>query len=343
MPILSEMHKRALKIICAVIFIPVLPVQGVVEINFPSLSSTHLSGAREYATIYESYAKAFGKYYAPALGFSSHLTAPTGKDQLSAFPSLLLGTGLGTSFANVKAIKAESNEAVTSSAVPSVLPSLGLSFNLGVGITKKWAAYLSLFPSVEFAMPASISGTNASFTYSNVKARTTYLLVESSFLKPGVSLGGYMNWTRGRFKLRYDNISSVNYTYDFNGTPASSNLTYDLESDFSWSIFGTGAEIRAWYDLMFFSPYIGYGLGLQTGRFDSIVNLNGNLDVTITPTTESSTGFIRITDSARAPGVLQRFLFGFEFSFFLIKFGAEAQFETTTGIAGVSAGFSLVF
>lgn len=313
-------------------------------INFPALGTEFLTGATQYAEIYSQYASAFGKYYAPAVGFSAHLTAPFGKDYLGDFPSISLGTGLGTAFANVNGVKAETNSAVTGSTIPSVLPSLGLTFNAGIGITEKWDAHISIFPSVEFAMPSDLDGLNASFRYSNVKARTSYSLLKSSLLRPGVSIGGYFTWTQGRFNATYDNVSSENFQYDYNGTTANATLNYNLKSTMNWNIIGLGTEVRAWYDLMFLHPYIGYGLGLQTGSLTTDVEVTGDIEVVIPSVgTQTDTGLITINEKSRAPGIMQRFMIGFELSLFLLRIGAEMQFETNTGMAGVAVGVNFVF
>lgn len=337
---------QKIKILSIVLFFVFSHAYAQVNINFPNLGANFKSGASEYAEAYSKYADVFGKYYAPAIGFSSHMSSPSGKDSLGMFPSFSFGFGLGTSFASVIGIKASIDTEVLKKTTPSILPSLGMSLNLGVGITRSWSASVSIFPAVEVGMPLSVNDLKASLKYGNIKARTTYTLVDGPLFFPGVTIAGYINWTQGNVKLKYDNISSTNYKYDYNGASADASLTYNLASKIGWNFFGAGVELRAWYNLMFFYPYIGYGLGLQSGRLTSDITVSGDITVTLPApisSTQTDTGTISTSASNKPPGVLQRIIVGFEINLIVFRLGVEAQVDTVTRMAGVGLGTRFVF
>lgn len=322
---------------------------GEIIYNFPNLTSNFMSGAKEYANTYSSYARAFSTHYGNAVAFTNHLSYPVGYDAMGGFPAIYTGVGLGTAFSNTRAMKAATNEQLTSGVIPKMLPTLGLSLNLGLGLTKKWDVRLGFLPVVNFALPTDIDGLKVRFKYGNARAKVTYNWLESSLFMPGISFAGYLAYTEGSLNISKENIGSLNYNYTFfdglQNRNAVASFDYNLETAAKWRYLSAGGEARLWYDLLFFVPYIGWGLGLQGGRFTTSIGIAGDIQVTIPDfaTTENDTGGIKIKESARAQSVLSRFLLGFEINLFIAKVAAEAQFDTNNRLAGIAVGSALSF
>lgn len=329
-------------------------------VSFPTFEGSanadeFLSSAREFERIYSSYAAAFSKYYGDATAMTSHLTYPYGEADMGGFPSMYAGLGLGTAFANTEKIKAESDPDVTSSAIPEILPTVGTSINVAAGITDKLDARLAFFPKVGISIPEDLSSDySGDFKYANVKGELTYHVIKSGFLMPGVSLSGYFNYTEGNVTITANNLSANSYTYTYDygaGTAdATADYTYDLVTTASWRYYGLGAEAKIWYDLMFFYPYLGYGVGLQGGRFDTDINIEGTIQSTVNlpasqggPVSETSNGFIRISERAYPSVMLHRFMLGFEMKLVFVTLGAETQFNITSKMAGLSIGAAMQF
>lgn len=322
------------------ILLMVMPLSGTAyaTVNFPGLSGAHLEGANDFDRLYTQYAKSFSKYYGQAILFSSHLTYPIAKDNLGKFPSFYAGVGLGTAFSNTQAMKSETDPSISSKVVPTILPSAGLSLNLGIGLTSKWDLRISFFPNVPFSLPATTGGYGVSFSSGNGRVRLAYHLLEGGLLQPGVTLAGYAFHNQGGISVSSENISS---SYSESGVDTT--LTYNVSTSASWKYTGVGGEVRVWYDLLLFHPFVGYSVGMQTGLFNTSIKADGNMAVTITPTTQNSAGNITIDENAIPSFFSHRVMLGAEFELFLVKVGVETQIDIANRLLGLSLGAAFSF
>lgn len=317
------------------------------EIDFPNLTTDYLNGAEEYLDIYGSFADSFSRHYGRAMAFTNHLTYPVGKDKMGRFPSVYAGIGLGTTFANTTAIKNESDPTVTEDALPSILPTFGLSFNAGVGLTKKWDIRMSVVPLIDVNLPEfSGSDIDTSFSYGLLKTKATYHAVPGGIFRPGFSVSPYLTYSTGSLKIRKENLASTSHPFDDGTASGTTTFDYNVEANAGWNYYGAGGELKLWYDLFFLSPYIGYGLGLQGGSFTTDITVEGDITVNLTsPTTgtETDTGTASISKKQSPDLIVQRFIVGLEFSLFLARAGFEVQAETVSKLAGVSFGVGIQF
>ncbi len=318
------------------------------SINFPGITdSDNLAAAEEYASIYSSYARALAKHYGPAVAMTAHLAYPYGEDNLGSFPGLYIGTGLGASFANTDAIKNDSDPGVTSGAVPSLLPGIGLTLNTGFALSDKWDLRFSFIPIVKFNLESAgvTSGYSGAVNIGNAKLKAGYHLFEGrQTFKGGLTLSGYTTWTKGSINIASD-TQTISSRTSVSGASVVNSFNYTVTSNSSWHYFGMGGEIRAWYNLWVFFPYIGYGVGFHTGRFNSTITVAGDIDVTVNATAlnETSTASIIIDEGASIPFALQRLFFGFEFKIVMIRIGAEVHFNLGDGLSAASIGAGMQF
>ena len=140
MPIMYQGLIRGFALIVALA--AVLPAHATV--NFSGLTGVELEQAQALDAKYSQFAQSFSRYYGDAMAFSSHLSAPIARDNLGKFPSLYVGIGMGASFGKVNAMKSEVDSSIQSS-VPSYLAAPNISFNFGMGITRKWDLRFSFF------------------------------------------------------------------------------------------------------------------------------------------------------------------------------------------------------
>lgn len=331
-------------------FVLVQKLFAEIEYNFPALATPFLSGVQEYAKTYESYSRVLCLHYGRAVAFTNHLSYPVGKDNLGSFPSLYTGIGLGSAFSNTLAMKQATNENLTGGVIPKILPTLGFSLNFGVGLSEKWDIRFSFLPPVQIALPQQISDIQVRFRYGNGRAKVTYNWLKSSFLKPGVSFAGYFSYTQGSVQFAKDNVNSLNHTYSyfdgFINHPATVSFNYNFNTEASWQYSGIGGEVRLWYDLWLVIPYIGWGLGLQGGRFQNQLTIDGNIVVSIpgiNPVAQNDTGYAKIREKARADTILSRFIFGLEINLLFTRIATEAQVDTTNQLVGIALGTAFAF
>ncbi|MCS6983570.1 MAG: hypothetical protein NZM25_00395 [Leptospiraceae bacterium] len=325
-------------------------LHAAINYYFPALASSFLSGAEEYGKTYEAYSRAFCVHYGRAMAFTNHLSYPVGKDSLGVFPSVYVGLGMGTAFSNTLAMKAATNENLSSGFIPKVLPTAGLSLNVGIGLTRKWHFRIGFLPIVQMALPQQLSDIDLSLRYGNAKARLSYTWLESAFLRPGLSVAGYLAYTEGKVRFAKDNIASVNHSYNFfdgfTNHSATVNFQYQVATEALWRYLGAGAEIRIWYDLWLLVPYVGLGLGAQGGRFSTSLDIQGDIAVSIpslNPAPQLDTGYMKITEKARADSIISRFFLGLEINAFVAKTAVELQFDNIHRLAGIALGASVTF
>ncbi|GAB4438956.1 MAG: hypothetical protein OHK0011_21630 [Turneriella sp.] len=309
----------------------VTPLGATLNFNIPL--PVDLAEAQEFDGKYTQLARAFSKYYGEAMAFSSHLSAPIARDNLGRFPSLYVGLGVGVSFGNVNGVKSEVDSSISGN-VPSYLAAPNISFNFGMGITRKWDIRFSFFPNVPIAFDASSLGsdTSAEIKFGTYRARAGYHILEGDFMKPGLTLAGFVSYTTGGLNLtqRSQNIES--------GDVKLSNATSTFSTN--WQYLGVGPEVRVWYDLMFFHPFIGYSLGLQLGQYTTGLNVEGTIEVN---STNYGTGSLVISERQAARLISHRLMFGFEIALFVLDIGVEAQVDLTSGLVGVAAGTAFRF
>lgn len=302
-------------------------------VNFSGLSGVDLTEANALDAKYTQFASSFSKYYGEAMVFASHLSAPNARDNLGKFPSLYVGLGLGVSFGRVNSLRSEVDSSIQSN-VPSVLPAPNISFNFGVGINRSWDLRFSFFPNVPIALSSGTfgSGTSGSIKFGTYRARLGYHILEGGFLKPGLTLAGFASYTTGGLSLTQtgQSVTSGNVTF--------SNVNSAISTD--WQYLGFGPEMRLWYDLKFFHPFVGYSLGMQAGHFTTGMNLSGDLKVGATP---YPAGSIVISERQAARLISHRLMFGFEIALLVLDIGVEAQVDLTSGLVGAAVGTALRF
>lgn len=307
-----------------------LPLSAKLNFNIPV--PIDLAEAEEFDAKYTNLARAFSKYYGEAMVFAAHLSAPIARDNLGRFPSLYIGLGLGVSFGRVEATKNEVDPSIRSN-VPSYLAAPNISFNFGMGFTRKWDFRFSFFPNVPIALPTSSLGSNTSaeIKFGTYRARAGYHVLEGGFLKPGLTVAGFASYTTGGLSLsQAQDIESGDVKLTNAKTSFSTN----------WQYLGIGPEVRAWYDLMFFHPFIGYSLGFQMGHYTTGLDVSGDIEVNSTP---YGSGSLVISERQAARLISHRLLFGFEISLFVFEVGVEAQVDLTSGLVGLAFGSAFRF
>lgn len=315
-------------------------------LNFPSIASygsTYLSQAQTYDTNFTQYAKSFSTYFGQTASFAAYLSAPVGKDNLGKFPSLYVGIGVGATTGKINQLKGELDSSLQSNA-PPYLGDAALSFNFGIGFSKQWDLRFSFFPAASISLPTSLlgSGRSGSISLGVYRAKVGYNLVESSLFKPGVTLSGFLSYSSTNVSLTQTNLSYSRTDSDATTTFNSTSLTASLSGQY----VGMGPEIRVWYDMKFFHPFIGYSLGLQLGQFTTALNLEGT--ITVTPSIAglgavSDTGSIVISERVASKIYTHRLMFGFEIALFVLDIGVEAQIDMVNGLVGAAVGTGFRF
>jgi hypothetical protein len=309
----------------------IAPLGATLNFNIPL--PVDLAEAQEFDAKYTKLAQSFSKYYGEAMAFSSHLSAPIARDNLGRFPSLYVGIGLGASFGNVNGMKNEVDSSIRGN-VPSYLTAPNISFNFGMGITRQWDFRFSFFPNVPIALDSASLGSNTSaeIKFGTYRARAGYHILEGGFMKPGLTLASFASYTTGGLSITQTGQSVTS------GNVAMSNMTSTFSTN--WQYLGVGPEVRAWYDLMFFHPFIGYSLGLQLGQYTTGLLVAGTITVNGNP---YGSGSLDISERQAARLISHRLMFGFEISLFVFEVGVEAQVDLTSGLVGVAAGTAFRF
>ena len=332
---------RSLIHLISVMFLTLALVAPVsATLNFSALTGSYLTQAQKYDANYTQYAQSLSHYYGDAMAFASNLSAPIARDNLGKFPSLYVGVGMGVSFGKVNSMKSEVDSSIQSS-VPSYLAAPAIGFNFGMGFTRQWDLRFSFFPNVPIALSSGALGSNTSaeIKFGTYRARLGYHILEGGFLKPGLTLAGFASYSTGALSLTQTGLNSS--TSDSTGTVA---FTGTSKIGTSWQYLGIGPELRAWYDLKFFHPFIGYSLGLQVGQYTTGINVTGTM--TVTPTSLApvvDTGSLDISERYAARIITHRLMLGFEINLFILDIGVEAQVDLVNGLVGGAFGTALRF
>jgi len=312
----------------ALIGLSIAPLHATVY--FSGLSGVDLTEAQSLDAKYTKYAEAFSHYYGDAMAFSSHLSAPIARDNLGKFPSLYVGIGMGVSFGKSTAMKNEVDSSISGN-VPSILPAPNISFNFGMGFTRSWDFRFSFFPNVPIALSSGSfgGGTSSTIKFGTYRARIGYHILEGELLRPGVTLAGFASYTTGGLS-----VSQTGQTVT-SGSVSMTNVTSSVSTN--WQYLGLGPELRVWYNLMFFHPFVGYSLGLQVGQFTTALDVSG----TMTVGSYSGTGSLLISERRAAQLVSHRLMLGFELALLVLDIGVEAQVDLMNGLVG--AAFATAF
>ncbi len=318
---------------------------------------------------FKTFVEAFTTFYGQAVAFTPHLSYPVGFDNMGGFPSAYLGFGAGMGFSNVNEVKnASSPEAQTVFQNLEAIPAMGMSINGGVGLSERWDLRVSVFPGRTIMLPSSeaqLQNYDSLFTYTAFKLKSTYNLWDGKPGFPGLSLSGFFSYSKGSINIQTkeaftdsvsasknttDGYTSIDYQLD-------AKTAYNIELDSSWQYYSIGPEVRIWYNLLFFAPYVGYGMGVQFGKLTTALNFNGAFHTTetvntvIIPTGErfvtSKSGKVpfqsSIVKEAKAPLILHRFFIGAEIRLLLATLAVELQVDPIHQLTGAGAGVALKF
>jgi hypothetical protein len=264
-------------------------------VNFPifendaTFGASFLQSANEYYDIYSTYSQAFSKYYGQAITFGAMNNYPIGIDDLGGFPGIYAGIGMGSVSSNTNGLKRDADENTSSSLLPSALPTLGISLNLGIALSNNWDLRLGLFPGVDIALPQpseSVTGTikNASFLIKPV-----YHIKRNQAFTPGISISGIVGYSAGGITLNATGLTSESFpfstSYSAGGQtatiPGSADYTFDIKTNAKWEYYTIGSEVRLWYNLFFFIPYVGLGLAYNTGTFITEMQVPATINATL--------------------------------------------------------------
>lgn len=264
-------------------------------VNFPdfendaSFGANFLQSANEYYDIYSTYSSAFSKHYGEAIGFAAMNSYPIGIDDLGGFPGIYAGIGMGTVFSNTNSLKRDAHADTSESLLPSMLPTIGLSLNLGIALNKNWDLRLGIFPAVDIALPQqgeSLSGTikNGSFLIKPV-----YHVKNNQVFLPGVSISGFVGYSSGGMTLDATGLTSTAFpfstSYSAGGQtatiPGLADYTFDIKTKAKWEYYTVGSEVRLWYNLFFFIPYVGLGVNYNSGSFITEMSVPASINATL--------------------------------------------------------------
>lgn len=323
------MIAKSLAVVAVVV--SVAPLRAAINFTIPLAAD--LTQAQEFDAKFSRLAQGFSKYYGEAMAFSSHLSAPIARDNLGKFPSLYVGLGMGASFGSINSLKAEVDSSISGN-VPAYLTAPNISFNFGMGISHKWDIRFSFFPNVPIALDPAILGgnTSAEIQFGTYRARAGYHVLEGGFLRPGLTIAGFASYTTGSLKL---SRGSQNFS---SGVVQLANATSTFATN--WQYLGVGPEVRAWYDLKFFHPFVGYSLGLQLGQYTTGLDVTGTLTVN---SNNYGSGSLVVSERQAARLISHRLMLGFEIALFVIDIGVEAQVDITSGLVGIAAATAFRF
>ncbi len=338
-----ERHGKFLRFFLLLAFF--FPIQGEIQFSFPSLSDPEvLDGAKELAASYETFTKPFTKYYGDAILFSSFLDFAIGNPFYTGFPGFYLGLGSGINFSNTRAMKNALSSSVDPSLIPSRLPAFTLGVQLGFIFSPWMGIRASLFPTISLRLPALSVTQDAevSFQYGHTRVLLDIAMKKGGLFSPSFVFSPFLFYQKGAIGIEKSSIQLQNW--DFTSSQGNSGVvqtfSYNVKTQNKWEYYGIGGEIRMFFSFLFFYPYIGYSFSLQRGKFSSSLEAEGSVTISIPSKsiTESSTGFLKVETSSRAPGFSHRLFLGGEFSFLLFHIAGEVQF--TLGVERL-AGLSL--
>ena len=313
---------------------------------FPGLTDVAaLSGTQEIIEIYSGFTQVFSNEMVNATIFAGYLGYPFAIKS----STLYIGFGLGGAILNSDKIKAASTDTeITSDSIPPRLGSLNMAINLGFGISKKLDLYFSLLPNVKLALP-KIGNIALNTNIATAKVRLDYNIFPGEIFGFGLTVSPYLTWSRGTISMTKKGLNITDRDFS-TGSGIVTNFTYDAIFSTNWNLLSGGGEIRVWYDLIFIFPYMGLGLGGQTGLFDTNLTLEGDIDIDIDGTSFSSKTSPSIGARAKPALFNQRFFLGFEIKFpitknfaFPLRMGAELHWDIGQKLFGAALGIAFQF
>ena len=340
--------KSLVKILLMLILLGSGTVKLQANTAFPGLTdAAALSGAQDIIGIYSGFTQIFSNEMVNATIFASYLGYP-----FAIKPSTLyIGFGLGGAILNSEQIKAASTDTeVTSDSIPPRLGSLNMAINFGFGISKKLDLYFSILPNAKLALP-KLGDIALNTNIATAKVKLDYNIFPGEVFGFGLAVAPYLAWSRGAISMTKKNLNVTNRDFSIDGVRSTvTNFTYDAIFSVNWHFLSSGGEIRVWYDLIFIFPYMGLGLGAQTGLLDTNLTLEGDIDIDIDGTKFNSTTSPRIGARAKPAFLNQRFFLGFEIKFpitkgfvFPLRLGAELHWDIGQKLFGAALGIAFQF
>ncbi len=291
----------------------------------------------------------FSSDYGNGQSLASHLNSPIGSRVLQR-GSILIGFGVGIALPKGSEALALSESSRDVDSLPfGVLPTLGLAVNTGLGITHNWDIRLSYFPVSDIALPNLFEILIYRFRSGVIRVATNYRLLgqDQTLFSFGLMLGAYFTHSTGAAAFN-GALSSINISSGDDAGAPLIRLSFDsIQFNTKWENYSGGAELRLDYKLFFFLPYLGFGLGLEYGRTDSVLQLNGTLNADIVRAGldinfVDESGVISIFGDARTATVPFRIIAGFELNFYKLSIILEAQYFVNASVLGVSFGINLL-
>ena len=317
------------------------------KIDFLDFQNNFNAVAIDFAGQFADIPDSFSSNYGDGQSLASHLTLPIGAGTLRRSGTIPVGIGVGIALSKSGGILSVSSSGRGADSLPfDILPSLGIGINTGWAITSNWDIRLSYFPLSDITLPNLLNIFTYRFRSSVVRVATNYRLFDQdrTLFGVGITLGAYFTYTTGAVAFNIILSSIERDVLDH-----SIQLTFDnVQFNTKWINYSGGAEIRFDYNLLFFLPYLGFGLGLEYGRTDSVfqidvtamannVNLGG---ININFVDES--GQIFIFGDARTATVPFRIIVGFELDLYKLSIISEIQYFVNASVLGISFGASLL-
>lgn len=323
-------------------------LQAKANTAFPGLTDvTALSGVQDIVDIYSGFTQVFSNEMVNATIFASYLGYP-----FAIKPSTLyVGFGLGAAILNSEQIKAASTDnEITSDSIPPRLGSLNMAINFGFGISKKLDLYFSLLPNAKLALP-KLGDIALNTNIATARVKLDYNIFPGEIFGFGLAVSPYLAWSRGTISMTKQGLSVTNRDFSTGSSRGTvTNFTYDAIFSMNWHFLSGGGEIRVWYDLLFIFPYMGLGIGGQTGLLDTNLTLKGDIDIDINGTPFNSTTSPGIGARAKPALLNQRFFLGFEIKFpitndfaFPLRLGAELHWDIGQRLFGAALGIAFQF
>ena len=288
--------------------------------------------------------KSFSRDYGNGRSLAGHLVSPMGSGSLKRSKVIPIGFAVGLGL-----VKADSLASLPGlKAIPiNILPSIDLGINTGFSFTPNFDIRFTYFPLSEIFLPGI---TRYRLKNGIIRIAANYSILDNDRLFGfGLAFGVYLSHSTGALALTRP-IDAVNA--DISG--ATMNLRFiNTQFNSKWVHYGGGAEIRLHYALLFFLPYLGFGLGLEYGKTESlyeiILNINGTYDLKeMTGITArmvnivQEKGKILISGDARSAIIPIRLLLGFEFNFYKLSTIIEIQYLLNSGVIGFSYGINFL-
>ena len=302
---------------------------------------------------YDTFPSAFNNHYGNTTALTEHLTNSIGHGSIGRAGTISLGLGFGASFTRVQALKGDIQNARISNIIPQVLPIVGIGVNAGYSFTERLDLRLSFFPLTQVHLPDTVTTPDydISFRKTIIKTLLTYQMIQNDFGEFGLALTTFFSYTSGSILVHVGEDSQME-NITVNDSVLNLN-TQNTTVNSSWQYYSVGVELTGSYNLKFFYPYIGLGIGIEGGQFSSDLSLDATLTGDITygdPRSAdtqsinlSESGTLIATDSKAASAFPIRLIAGFEFNFYRVTIVTEAQYAVIHNILGASASAAFLF